>query len=264
MGKARRRLTGILRGSFAVTALLAGAGSAQAGMILIDEFSVEDPAQDYAITSTHSSGASFVAPSVGSAASILGGERSLTVDVLSPSPGPFAATGSIGTQSGGKTAYTFMSGSSDAVAATLVYDGMTGGVDLTDGGENRVISLEFLNLDAGTDATEISVDVDLEDTAGETAEFDGWISESAAPFTEYAPFADFVTGGPFSFTSVNRIEIDFNRRDPRKGTDFELTGAVATAPEPGSMALLGIGAFGLGGAGLVRRRNRRKTKGRNG
>ena len=72
-------------------------------------------------------------------------------------------------------------------------------------------------------------------------------------FDEGQDYSLVVGGGPFDFTNITSVQITWSLDSTVSGAHFRLD-AVAN-PEPGTIALFGLGALGL--AGLVRRRRAR-------
>jgi len=183
------------------------------------------------------------------AAGILGGERDLLLDVMGAS-GLVAYSGSVG-----QGTFAFNS-SQPGTAATLQYDGIDvdvvgppaslvnneglGGLDLTAGGSG--FYLDFQSIDGGqTQMTALQIEVH---GPGKSATFAGAIPDAGVPFSYVAPFAAF--SDPSVFSNVTSITVRINPAGARD-VDFELD--QVGVPEPGTLALVGLGL-----AALIRRK----------
>lgn len=187
----------------------------------------------------------------------IGGERDLQVDVLGV-PSNISAVGTVG---GGQ--YVFGTTDESPSLATLQYDGVdfldTPGalnnafglnVDVTGGGGNNGVRIEFTDVDAGA-ANTLSVRITAT-SAGASATYFGAIPEIAGPSNFDVLFSSFTTVGPFNPTAVTSMQFTFNELGATD-VDFRLDRILATqVPEPSTVALLACGS--LVALALVRRR----------
>jgi len=227
--------------------------SATAAPVLIDDFSQPNPDSFFVISALNPD--PYLHKTT--AAGILGGQRDMLIDVQG-APGLTTAVGSIGAgrldfgSSGPVTAYLQYDGVDvDVIGppAALTDGGALGG-NLTGGGTNNQFRLSFNNIDGGVIANPLKVSLNLNGPGG-TASFSGTIPESALPTTYSVPFSSFATAGSFSFASVSSLLVTLNAVPAASNVDFELT-RIETVPEPGTLALCGLGMVGL----LLWRRNR--------
>ncbi len=248
------KLFSVTLGAMVVVALIASA--VQAETIVIDDFSAPDQGgQIYSFD--------FVMPTPGSSASpftpkahmeildvqapeIWGGERDLTADVVGDVQWN-SASGEVGNGLGVLRLSTL--GTESGTTVELVYPGPSN-VDLTDGGANLALALDFNFMVAG------DLDLNLKIAAtgpNGTATFDsaasilGDVTESDDPFVYAAPFAEFDNEG--ALATATSLTITFNGLDiPVSNVNFELTEVSAVVPEPStlvSLSILGI-VLGLG------------------
>ena len=204
-----------------------------AGTIDIDDFSA--PATEENFTSIDLGALpSFVGTQptispVAGEASILGGSRNATVQVQTPVDWK-SAMGTIG-----NGAFSVFTGGSSGSVVTIDYPGLTD-VDLTDGGTNQSIALDFNFVEPG----DLNLQIVITDGAN-TATFDSSttanIPGSGTPFTYLATFADFDMAAPLS--SADSISVVLNG-PAVANMDFELSSisAVTAVPEPSTMAML--------------------------
>jgi hypothetical protein len=228
---------------------------ASAAPIVIDDFGQPNPEQFYVIAAINAD------PLLHKTAhpSILGGERDLLVDVV----GSSALTTAAGTVGGGELDF----GTSGPVLGMLQYDGVDADqllptralvnaqgltVDLTGGGTNNALRLDFDSIDGGPPATPLSYTITLTSPLAGVATRTGTLAETASPQSYLIPFASFTPSVNFAFTNVSSITLTLNGGVTQPDSDFKLS-LFAAVPEPHSVALLGIGGVAL----LVAARKRR-------
>lgn len=266
-----------LRAALGLVLLLA-VSAANAAPITIDTFQSPNPREVWSLTNIHQD--PHLVKSMGPG--IVGGERDLLIDLRSiDNPGDIQASGQVGQRADGFTTFEFQSGSDDAAAATLQYDGFdmetattfnnarqlgappTPGIDLTGGGTNNAILLDFLDADGGSGVSNIDLTVTLTSLAGGTATFMGLIpdiSASSPTKTFQFLFTSFMTTGSFSFTEVDSIEFLFNNRG-NIDVDFTLDTiragvfVIQEIPEPASIIMMAIGCVGFALLGYRRRQS---------
>jgi len=225
-------------------------GTTHALPIVIDDFSLADPHVAYAINIVDPDPTLIETPDPG-LLSIMGGERDLLVDVDGVS-GPVSATGTVGDG-------TYMFGTVGmGASATLQYDGVDadivgppamlvnseglGGIDLTDGGTNVGIRLDFLFIDGGA-GTLLGIEVEAHSTTG-VATFSADIPHDPAPSSYLVPFAAFTD--PTVLAAATSLEITLNPTAVHD-VDFELDYIGVEIPEPHSLTLLAGGMLPLVG-----------------
>jgi len=228
-----------------------------AASITIDDFNQPNPEQFYVIAAINADPLLHKTAH----ASILGGERDLLVDVI----GSAALTTAAGTVGGG----VFDFGTSGPVLAMLQYDGVDAdqllptralvnnqglSVDLTGGGSNNALRLDFDSIDGGPPSTPLSYTITLTSPVAGVATRTGTLAETAGPQTYLIPFASFTPSVNFTFANVSSITLTLNGGTTQPDSDFRLS-LFAAVPEPHSVALLGIGGVALLMA--ARKRNRR-------
>ncbi len=190
---------------------------------------------------------------VGGSASILGGERELTVEV-GGAPSWMSASGLIG---GAGEVLSVATWGAPGSKVILDYAGLSAD-DLTDGGENNAIALNF-NFLAGND---LHVKMTVVGDGG-TAIFDsatstlGNVAQLGSSFSYDAPFDEFVidTGDPLGNADTINIVLNDPGGVPLANVNFELT-SVTAVPEPSTLAmLLMVGVASL--LAVARRRQER-------
>ncbi len=176
-------------------------------------------------------------------AGILGGERDLLVDVLGQS-NALSAFGSIGFD-GTSGKFDFAS-AAPGTQATLQYDGQSlvddsfgppatlinvealDSADLTDGGVNTGLRVDFNSLQVGGNTNHLDVKVQVTDTSGGLATYTGLIAENAGPSSFFMPFTAFVQPGNFAFDDVTSVTVSFNT-EGIADVDFSVDSITATA-----------------------------------
>jgi len=231
----------------------------QAAMIMIDDFGAPNPAAVFLIKMGHPNS---VPVEQGGLPSIVGGERDVLVSVQGE-PSVQSAQMLIGHEDSlfGRGVFQIATARDPGTVVTLQYDGedidgneLTNSrllsLDLTGGGTNTDLVIEFLSVDApGADGLDLQIR--LTSSLGGAAVFDDIVPESMQQQSVFAPYASFNTTGEFSFAAIDSIEIEFNRV-ALTDIDFEI-GSISTVPEPTAGLLL---ALGMTAAGLPRRRFR--------
>jgi len=174
------------------------------------------------------------------AGGVLGLERDVLVNV-NGAPVPISAAFSLG---GGE--FEFITSFSPGTTARLQYDGLDADnpgppaslvnsngllVDLTSGGANTELRLDFLSIDGGSGTT-LGIIIRLQSGAGETATLAADIPQDANPSSFFASFASFATTAGFSFAAVTSIEVDFNPTAVER-VEFRLDQITATRQNPG-------------------------------
>jgi hypothetical protein len=242
-------------------AALAVATPTNASTILIDDF--EDPVgeQGWAMRFFNPVNPYVMewqeAPVVGG--TILGDERELQVEVLSPLPMErFAAVGAIGD---GKM--EFSANSVSRVTGILLYDGLADlpvlpgspidnslglNADLTASGANG-FKIYFDSVDAAPGMSSIDLRITVTGPGG-PATRTVMVPESGTPFTVEIPYATFNTTAPFS--TATSLEFAFNVTNPQPAVDFSIS-RIEAIPEPSSIVLVCLGLAGLALARLRRR-----------
>jgi hypothetical protein len=220
-------------GTVAAVALMA---STSANALVIDDFTVT---QILAATAS------------GTVAAGIGGEREASITQNTGT----SSVLDINNSSAGELLFANAGGQATVV---VLYDGVGSGgftaTDLTVGGTQNAFEFIVTNSDFANDMT-ISV------TSG--ANTSTLLQQSptlAGPATPFVfDFANFT--GTADFTVIDSIQITLiNNQNDNADISFSLLGTtftgevVVTVPEPGSLAILGIGLIGL--AGFYRRRNK--------
>ncbi len=199
--------------------------------LLVDDFAAPEIIEVLQIEDTH------LDPTLleSSAAAILGGQRDLLVDVLGN-----ATVVSAQVQVGGAEGLKLAS-SSPGTLIGLQYDGVDSDpadalsvgntfdspIDLTGGGTNTGLRIDFGVLEAGIGVTEMDFSVRATSPGG-TAEFSGMLSESADP-SYFLPFTSFVATGTFSFAELTSLQFMFNENGT-EDVDFAINAILAENP----------------------------------
>lgn len=159
-------------------------------------------------------------------ASAIGGFRDTTVTWMS---GPFSLEA--------QTGMGIMAFSSDTLSTgnfDLFYDGNgsgLGGVDLTGGGMNTFLFVDFVSADADANLT-----ITLEDTTTASAS----ISKSTSMGASTTGFL--LTDFAVDLTSIDSIRVNI---DGDSDGDYGIDRIYAGVPEPGTIAIWSIFGFGL-------------------
>jgi hypothetical protein len=247
---------------FAAGILILGltSASSQGASILIDNFVDPNPQVGRAIRLFHQDNPNLLEHNaVGG--TILGGERELEINVVTPAPmpNPFSAVAVIG-----QGTLDFGADSSSRVVTTLLYDGADGpdaggvmsnalglaNIDLTMGGTQNGIALRFSAVDAAPGLSSIPLQV-IVTSAGGTATATTSIAEMIIPGTHIVPYSAFSSQAPLS--SATSVRFVFNGAPIDQAIDFTLQ-SIATVPEPSTFVLAGVAAVGL--VTLARRRRK--------
>ena len=200
--------------------------------LLIDDFAAPEAIEVLQIEDTH------LNPTLleSSAAAILGGQRDLLVDVLGD-----ATTVSAQVQIGGADGLKLASSSPGTLVA-LQYDGLDTDpadalsvgntfdtpIDLTGGGTNTGLRIDFDVLEAGIGATEMDFRV-LATSLGGSAELSDMLPESA-DHSYFLPFKSFAATGTFSFAELTSLQFMFNENGT-EDVDFTINAILAENPD---------------------------------
>ena len=221
-------------------AVLAMTGFAGAAIVDIDTFD-NGTLDDSISTYTSSTDAEDVAGVIGTTRRItveaLGSGGSGTVDYNVDGGSNIIGLGTNTTSSAWTGEWTLQYGYTAAGAADDL------AVDLEDS-TNTAFRLDFTSCDHDYDIAITVTDNDSSDTVTQND-----LAGNLNPHSVYFDFSSF-TG--IDFTDVDQIDIVFTGREDG---DYDMSYALATTPEPGTAALLTIGAFGL----LLRRHRRRRV-----
>ena len=170
--------------------------------------------------------------------SAIGGYRDTAVLLISPYLSASANSNPI------PGVIAFSSGSQSTGQFTLVYDGDgnvgLGGVDLTDGGVNGFLNIDFTSADLGAE-----IEIRLQDTGGNGE----YLSQILAGGPGVVSFhlSDFADAG-VDLTSIDLIELNITGQEDG---DYTIDSIAATVPEPGTIAIWSM--LGIGMAFYVRR-----------
>ncbi len=160
----------------------------------------------------------------------------MLINVLDPLVGGIAAVGSIGAGSFSLGADSSFPGTS----ATLQYDGTTSDVfvptnslsnahglntDLTAGGVNNGIRVDFGFLNANGAATTVNVTINAT-SAGGTATYSVNLAQDATPFDTFAAFSGFNTTGAFTWSDITSLNFVINSPGVA-GVDVSISSIVA-------------------------------------
>jgi hypothetical protein len=175
---------------------------------------------------------------------MIGGQRTESVDILQ---NPFSTPSNVDVAGG----YLSYSQGSNVISNFGIEYGYTASADNSgfstfDLGLN-LSQYNFFTLDVAYDADPLPVEIELNNNPADVYQFT--ISPRTVATTYQVGFNQF---SGVDFSDIHQISINF--QDPTSN-DFTLVsfGAASPAPEPMSIAFLGLGAVGL----IVRRRNRK-------
>jgi hypothetical protein len=264
-----RRLTRVAPAATALVAAFAAltftGASARGASIVIDNFADPSPQIGRGIRLFHQDNPNLI-ENVANVGTIIGGEREVEVNVVTPAPlpNPFSAVIVVG-----QGVVDFGADSSSEVVTTLLYDGndgpdinpnppnqplmsnslSLGNIDFTMGGTQDGFRLAFNAVDAAPGLSSIPLQVTVT-SAGGTATATTAIPEMVGPGVHIVPFSAFNIQGPLS--SATSLRFVFNGNPMDQAIDFTLTN-ISTVPEPSTYALAGLG---LVAAALIRRRRR--------
>ncbi len=211
-------------------------GSAQA--LTIDTFNTNQSVID-------GLGGGATSSVVSDAVNILGTDRTVSIEQL----GPGGTASEININTGTPGILTL--GNTDAFSVSnITYNGIggagLGGVDVTEGGSDDRFTLfvVFGDFPTGIQLT-VSDGTNTASLSAATPAF----AVATPLFFEYTSFV----GGPVDFTMIDMINIQLTTTTPVSDLQLDLFGTTSEIPEPGVLAILGLGLAGLG---LVRRPRR--------
>ena len=214
-------------------------------------FALTIDAFDFSQTVTDPPGGSASTGTVFDAASILGGERFVSVQTLT------GVTSAMISINDGSNGLMTLSNSANTSSSFLLYDGVgaagLGGVDATEAGAQNAFDLRIVLNDF---AATIAITVGSASGESVLSQSTGGGIPPASNIPLIFEYSNFITtlGSGATFTALDFIRIDISA--PFQATDLQLDffGTTNTEiPEPGSLALVGLG---LAGIGLARRRRR--------
>ena len=172
---------------------------------------------------------------------VIGKDRDIHVEVVGPAI-PISASGTIGYEPVYDIGLLFLaSGGRAGTYVTATYDGALGaglgGIDLTDGGANNRLEIDFQSLDAG-DLTDLELNIDIV-SQGQHSYLKSqhtFVAEKIGSFTEKLYFDYFSDEDVLK--SVDSITFTFNNMaDPVSNVDFEIDN-IKAVPEPSTIAML--------------------------
>lgn len=237
------------------------AGTVQATLISIDDFSQPNPASFFQVPAGSNSALEHSQATTGA----IGGQRDFLLQVVGQ-----AAVNSASIYVGHDPSFSVnaLQLATNGLAPTVItlqYSGLnnlntstslvnshalggTGGIDLTGGGTNDRLRLLFLTTDAQPTT---GVDVALTVTgSGGTSTYSGIIQNSATSFNLDIPFTQLI--GTAALNHADSISLTFNGVKHTANIDFEMLGFTAV-PEPATCLTIAIGGVLIGAASLKRR-----------
>ena len=237
------------------------AADARATLIAIDDFALPGSAQFFLVPPGSNSSLQMTEAVNGP----IGGQRDMLFHVVGPAA-INSATGlvghdasfsinalQIGTNGLAPTIATLQySGPNNANTPTSLVNahalGGGAGLDLTGGGTNDRIQIQFISSDAQPTT---GLDVALTITSpGGTSTANAVAQNSLAPFSLQIPFTQF--SGNADRTHVDSITVTFNGIRQSPNIDFEIQG-ISAVPEPAACLLMLIGGVAFGAGSLTRR-----------
>ena len=206
--------------------------SADASIIVIDDF------EDGTVALEATNATSFVFLVSQATPSAIGGYRNVAVCLISdylsaransnPIPGVMAF--SSGSQSTGEFGLSYVGNNLEGL----------GGIDLSDGGTNQVINVDFTSADFGAKTA-----ITLEDIDGNIAGIEQDLSSGPGVVSfNLSEFADLGV----DLTAIDAIGLII---DGEEDGDYTIDSIYATVPEPGTIAIWGL--LGVGMAFYIRR-----------
>ncbi len=261
---------------FLAAAVICGAVSTAHAItpLVIDDFDNPATAAQYFTLDTNSSpdftqwapkGKVLIEHTGTDAAGVPGGERDVFIDVTVGSALIYSASGEVGNGH-----FDFVTSHRTGTQAILQYDGEdtdseTGllfsnglNLDLTQGGDNDAFIVAFDQVVGGlasSSGTRTDLQLKVQVTgAGGTAEATTTVADSGGPTEAIIPFADFTGGNPFA--DASSVTVWFNSNSAL-GVDLTVDYIGTTsAPEPSTIAMLGMLLCFAGGWGYRRWRKR--------
>ncbi len=239
------------------------AGTAQATLISIDDFSQPTTAQFFLVPPGNNSSTELSQVSSGA----IGGQRDLLLHVVGQAA-INSATGLVGHDASFPAPMNALQVGTNGIAPTVVtlqYSGLnnqntsaslvnthalggTGGMDITGAGSNDRFRLLFFSSDAQP-TTGLDVAITVTGSGGSSTAT-STIQNSTASFNLDVPFAQFI--GNAALNHVDSISVTFNGAKLTPNIDFEIGGIIAV-PEPASCLTIAIGGVLIGAASLRRR-----------
>ena len=226
----------------------AAAMSLQAHALLIDDFKV---GQADAIDNTIAGGGTWTSSTAGNFANMIGGQRDIYVERV----GGTSANGRIASEV--DTVNGLFNLSQDANVsgiATLRWDGANTGNAIDVGGFgaagiNLAAAGNTFIFDFKSDVVPAflySITVEIFDIQGDKATVTFPTEETEGLYVPgFVAFNEFTYGAGFSFEQAGAIQVLFNTADVA-AIDVDISiGRVDLVPEPGSLALAGLGLLGL-------------------
>jgi hypothetical protein len=176
---------------------------------------------------------------------ILGTDRTVSINQLGPGGTPSEININTGTPG------ILTLGNTDAFSVSnITYNGIggagLGGVDVTEGGNDDRFTLFVVFGDFPT-----GIELTVSDGAN-TASLQVSTPAFAVGTPLFFEYTSFV-GGSVDFTMIDMINIQLTTTTPVSDLQLDFFGTTSEIPEPGILALLGLGLTGLG---FARRRQR--------